>query len=625
MQPDTISKITDTDPMEKLNSILYKTAIESIPLLTQENFSMWRSRVVNLLDLLKIKDAVFSEEGVLTSSEELILRTVLAAKLDANIHSNVINHNNKEDGMEIWKTINKYFASTQSANRARVWNNFSLLNYDDNDVNGFITQVRAAIEKMHEVGINIDIDVVGYEIIKKFPKTPELNSISSAITHSGQEMTPDLVLDHLRLHANKQSISGGNSSSSSQQVSLFTDYKSTKCKPNAHNTRAPHPQHRCWMLHPHLRPATNNTSSFEKIDRSEHSVSSFHSSISHPSMHFVLDSGSSAHMTSNINLFFALDLKEEGIVKTSSGEECLKIKGVGSIKLSNKHGNLIFHHVLYVPNLCVNLLSVRCLVLDGFEIFFEMNAFSIKKNHSMCMSGHYVNNLPILEFDAQSHECLLSSSELLHKALGHVSYRRIRQRLGIPLKNYRSCEACAVSKVTKGSFHTRHSKASKPFEEIHLDISKSDVGMTLTQAIDLEARRLGYYPTVIHSDRGTEFINKYMMDYCNRNLIRTRYSDAYTPQQNGLAERFNRTIIESTRAILKDSGLSLHFWNEIIKTSTLTLNQIPAHKSKKSPFELFKNRLLPLDYFKPIGLRVAYRDLPDTSTSKLAEIDLIGF
>ncbi|KNZ60803.1 hypothetical protein VP01_14986g1, partial [Puccinia sorghi] len=87
-------------------------------------------------------------------------------------------------------------------------------------------------------------DVVGYEIIKKFPKTPELNSILSAITHSGQEMTPDLVLDHF--------------------FSLFTDYNSTKCKPVAHNTRAPHSQH------------------------PEQSVSSFHSSISHPSMKFVL-------------------------------------------------------------------------------------------------------------------------------------------------------------------------------------------------------------------------------------------------------------------------------------------------------------------------------------------------
>ncbi|KNZ64012.1 hypothetical protein VP01_10765g1, partial [Puccinia sorghi] len=150
---------------------------------------------------------------------------------------------------------------------------------------------------------------------------------------------------------------------------------------------------------------------------------------------------------------------------------------------------------------------------------------------------------------------------------------------------------------TRGSFHSRHSKASKPFEEIHLDIvghitpsscqghqyfltivdsctrfcsaiplkNKSEVGNSLTQALDFEARRIGYYPTVLHSDRGTEFINH-----------------------------------------------------------TLTLNQIPAHKSKKSPFELFKNCSLPLNYFKPIGLKVSYLYLPDNFNSKLAQIGGLG-
>ncbi|KNZ62363.1 hypothetical protein VP01_127g1 [Puccinia sorghi] len=346
-------------------------------------------------------------------------------------------------------------------------------------------------------------------------------------------------------------------------------------------------------------------------------------------MNFVLDSGSSAHMISNSNLFFSIKHKEEGIVRTSSGAEALKIMGTGSIKLSNQYGDIFLHNVLYVPDISVNLLSVRCLVLEGYQVCFEMNSFNIKKNNSVCMSGRYINNLPTLMFSNLTHDALLNSAELLHKALGHV---------------------------TRGSFHTRHSKASKPFEEIHLDVvgpitpssregdryfltvvdsctrycsalplkNKSDVGSVLTQALDLEAKRLGYYPSVIHSDRGTEFINAYLLEFCNKNRIRTRYSDAYTPQQNGLAERFNRTIIESARAILKDSNLSLHYWNEIIKASALTLNQIPSHRSKKSPFELFKNRTLPLNYFKPIGIRVSYLYLPDNSNSKLAQIGGLG-
>ena len=67
--------------------------------------------------------------------------------------------------------------------------------------------------------------------------------------------------------------------------------------------------------------------------------------------------------------------------------------------------------------------------------------------------------------------------------------------------------------------------------------AKSNVYAALTFALDVEAKRFGYYPTIIHSDRGTEFTNAEFEMYCNRNTIRQRFSNAYTPQQKGLAER----------------------------------------------------------------------------------------
>ncbi|KNZ50473.1 hypothetical protein VP01_4403g1 [Puccinia sorghi] len=194
------------------------------------------------------------------------------------------------------------------------------------------------------------------------------------------------------------------------------------------------------------------------------------------------------------------------------------------------------------------------------------------------------------------------------------------QKLSIPGKDFRSCKACAVAKVTKNSFHTRHSRASKPFKQIHMDLvgpifpsSREGHCYFLTvvdSSVSLKARRKGYFPTVIHSDRGTKFINSYLMDLCNKNLIR--------------ACQFNGTILESVRAILQDTGLNKRLWNEIIKTSALTLNQIPAHKSKSSPYELFKGRKLPLEFFKPVGNRVSYLILPEQQHAKLESKGLLG-
>ncbi|KNZ49223.1 hypothetical protein VP01_5140g1, partial [Puccinia sorghi] len=275
----------------------------------------------------------------------------------------------------------------------------------------------------------------------------------------------------------------------------------------------------------------------------------------------------------------------EGVVCTSSGAEFLKIKGTGSIKLSKKYGDFIPHHVLYVPDICVNLLSVRCLALEGYDVLFEMNSFFIKKNNSTCMNGHYLSKNSSKTGNSIKKILILRSMR---------SFQTLRRdSLGYCWTNF----SCFMQRTL-----------------IFFNCGRQLHKILLSHSNQKQKRCW----------KRTEFINKYIFDYCNKNLIRTRYSDAYSPQQNGLAERFNRTIIESTRAILKDSGLSLHFWNEIIKASTLTLNQIPSHRSKKSPFELFKNRSLPLDYFKPIGLRVAYRNLPDGSNSKLAQVGGLG-
>ncbi|KNZ59542.1 hypothetical protein VP01_1707g1 [Puccinia sorghi] len=86
------------------------------------------------------------------------------------------------------------------------------------------------------------------------------------------------------------------------------------------------------------------------------------------------------------------------------------------------------------------------------------------------MSGSYIGNLPSLEFENLNQSSHLSSAEFLHKSLGHVSYHRLRKKLGIPLKIVNNCESCAVSKITKASFKSTHKSASKPFEEIHLDL-----------------------------------------------------------------------------------------------------------------------------------------------------------
>ncbi|KNZ56884.1 hypothetical protein VP01_2294g1 [Puccinia sorghi] len=97
----------------------------------------------------------------------------------------------------------------------------------------------------------------------------------------------------------------------------------------------------------------------------------------------------------------------------------LEIKGKGTIRVSFNDKSFIFHNVLLVPKITVNVLSLRHLLLDLCNVNFEINHFSISKDDAILFEGRYHNNLPILEFEPMKHQSHLSSAELLHKSLGH--------------------------------------------------------------------------------------------------------------------------------------------------------------------------------------------------------------
>ena len=77
----------------------------------------------------------------------------------------------------------------------------------------------------------------------------------------------------------------------------------------------------------------------------------------------------------------------------------------------------------------------------------------------------------------------------------------------------------------------------------------------------------------IQSDNGTEFKNQTLEAYCQEHGIEHQYSVPYVPQQNGVAERKNMTLIEATRTMLADSQLPDIFWAEAVNTACYVLNR----------------------------------------------------
>ncbi|GJS66216.1 retrovirus-related pol polyprotein from transposon TNT 1-94 [Tanacetum coccineum] len=96
-----------------------------------------------------------------------------------------------------------------------------------------------------------------------------------------------------------------------------------------------------------------------------------------------------------------------------------------------------------------------------------------------------------------------------------------------------------------------------------------------------------------------------MDDFCREKGIRREYSVARTPQQNGIAERRNRTLIEAARTMLSDSKLPTTFWAKAVSTACYVQNRVLVFKPhNKTPYELFRGLKPALKFMRPFGCHV---------------------
>ncbi|GKA95792.1 putative ribonuclease H-like domain-containing protein [Tanacetum coccineum] len=119
----------------------------------------------------------------------------------------------------------------------------------------------------------------------------------------------------------------------------------------------------------------------------------------------------------------------------------------------------------------------------------------------------------------------------------------------------------------------------------------------------LPSNRLMVRVKVIRCDNGTEFKNRVMNQFCKIKSIKREFSVARTPQQNEIAKRKNKTLIEATRTMLADLKLPTTFWAEVVNTACYVQNRVLVIKPhNKTPYELLHGKTPSL--MKPFGYPV---------------------
>nr|GFC22301.1 retrovirus-related Pol polyprotein from transposon TNT 1-94 [Tanacetum cinerariifolium] len=110
---------------------------------------------------------------------------------------------------------------------------------------------------------------------------------------------------------------------------------------------------------------------------------------------------------------------------------------------------------------------------------------------------------------------------------------------------------------------------------------------------------------IIRYDNGTEFKNSDLNQFCGLKGIKREFSVPRTPQQNGIVERKNRTLIEAARTLLADSLLLIPFWVEVVNTACYVQNRVLVTKPhNKTPYELLHGTLPSIGFMRPFGCLV---------------------
>ena len=247
--------------------------------------------------------------------------------------------------------------------------------------------------------------------------------------------------------------------------------------------------------------------------------------------------------------------------------------------------------------------------------------------------------------------CLFSTacaeeSWLWHKKLSQLNFKAmnllVKKNLvrGLPKAEFTKdglCNACQKGKQRKTSFKSKtESSIDESLQLLHMDLfgpvniipiskkryclvivddftrfsytlffhSKDEASQLIINHIKVVDNDSRWNVKRIRSDNGTEFKNSIMKELCSEKGFTHTFSAPRTPQQNGVVERKNRTLIEAARTMLEESKLPTYFWAEAINTACYTSNISILNQAQwKTPYQLMKNKKPTLNFLHVFGCK----------------------
>jgi transposase InsO family protein len=386
-----------------------------------------------------------------------------------------------------------------------------------------------------------------------------------------------------------------------------------------------------------------------------------------------LDSGCSNHMSGNKAAFCELNETFRETVKLRNNTK-MTVFGKGRVRLHLNDSNFVITDVFYVPELKNNLLSIGQLQKRGFAILIQSGKCHIyhPQRGLIIQSEMTANRMFLLLANFQpkkeKNTCFhTTTSDLAHLwycRYGHLSYKGLRTLQsknmihGLPQLSASTvtCTDCIMGKQHRDPISKRSTwRATQKLQLIHTDIcgpvspmSNSKKRYSLCFIDDFSRKAWIYFLSekseafnmfkcfkklvenetglsikCLRTNRGGEFNYKDFNEFCKQHGIKRQLTAAYTPQQNGVAERKNRTVMNLVRSMLSEKKMPKNFWPEAVNWAIYVLNRSPTLTVKDvTPQEAWSGVKPTAEHFRVFGC-ISYAHIPDARRTKLTSKSLL--
>nr|GEY91111.1 retrovirus-related Pol polyprotein from transposon TNT 1-94 [Tanacetum cinerariifolium] len=248
-----------------------------------------------------------------------------------------------------------------------------------------------------------------------------------------------------------------------------------------------------------------------------------------------VDSGCSNHMTGDHSKFKSLDESVKSQVRLGDNKQ-LHIEGQGTAFVMKVNHTKQIKDVHFAPSLAHNLISVGQLMQNGCSVLFDDK--NMKKP------------FPVAKYK-RAYQIL----ELIHADL---------------------CGPMRTESLAGSKYFLLFTDDYSRMSWVYFLQVKSETFEHFKKFKALVEKQTGENLKALRTYRGGEFLSKEFIDFCDEHGIKRELTAPYTPEQNGVAERKNKTVVEMTRSMMKSKGLPNSFWAERVTTSVYLLNISPT-------------------------------------------------